>query len=94
MNKIASMLIVILLIVLAACGNSQSKITHAEAESIVVQDLIENFNKDKNKIKIKSVSKGWGKYIVEWEIDKDCEFGTVQVDDENGNLLEAMESNC
>jgi ABC-type glycerol-3-phosphate transport system substrate-binding protein len=94
MQKIASILIVLLLLVLAACGNSQSKITQAEAESIVVQDLTENFSKDKDEIKIKSVSKGWRKYIVEWEIDKDCEFGTVQVDDKNGDLLEAMESNC
>lgn len=94
MSKIVSMLFVLLLLMLAACGNSESKITQAEAESIVVQHLTEDPSKDKNKIKIKSVSKGWGKYIVEWEIDKDCEFGTVKVDDENGDLLEAEESNC
>jgi hypothetical protein len=93
-HKIVTMLFALPLLILAACGNSESKITQTQAESIVVQDLTENFSKDKNKLKIKSVSKGWGKYIVEWEIDKDCEFGTVQVDDESGELLEAEESNC
>ncbi|MGM0847416.1 MAG: hypothetical protein ACQEUT_21065 [Bacillota bacterium] len=94
MQKTVSMLFVLLLLILAACGNSDSKITHSEAESIVVQDLIENRSKDRDKIKIISVSKSWGKYIVEWEIDKDCEFGTIQVDDENGDLLQAEETNC
>ncbi|WP_148954680.1 hypothetical protein [Bacillus sp. P14.5] len=88
------MLFVLLLLTLAACGNSESKITQSEAESIVVQHLTEETNKDQNTIKIKSVSKGWGKYTVEWEIDEDCEFGAVQVDDESGELLEAEESNC
>ncbi|MBP3953125.1 hypothetical protein [Bacillus suaedae] len=53
MQKIVSMLFVLLLLLLAACGNSQSKITQAGAESIVVQDLTENFSKDKDKIKKK-----------------------------------------
>ncbi|WP_409250623.1 hypothetical protein V1502_10620 [Bacillus sp. SCS-153A] len=94
MQKSAYMLIVLLLVVLVACGNSQSKITQGDAESIVVQHLTQDYSRDKNKIIIKSVSKGWGKYIVEWEIDKDCEFGAVHVDDENGDLLEAAETNC
>lgn len=98
MQKIAYMFI-LLLSILAACENSEPKIngptiTQVEAESIVMQHLTEFSNKDKGKIKIKSVSKSLGKYIVEWEIDEYCEFGTVQVDDKNGDLLEAEETNC
>ncbi|UAL46058.1 hypothetical protein [Sutcliffiella horikoshii] len=94
MQKIGSMLPVLLLLILAACGNSDSEITQVEAESIVLQHLIEDLNKDKDQIKIKSVSQSFGKYIVEWKIDESCEFGNIQVDDQNGELLEAEESNC
>ncbi|WP_404346827.1 hypothetical protein LG311_14190 [Sutcliffiella horikoshii] len=94
MQNIGSMLPVLLLLILSACGNSDSEITQVEAESIVLQHLIEDLNKDKDQIKIKSVSKSFGKYIVEWKIDESCEFGNIQVDDQNGELLEAEESNC
>ncbi|WP_223702636.1 hypothetical protein [Sutcliffiella deserti] len=94
MQKIVFMLFVLLFLILAACGNSESKMTQSEAESIVLQHLTEDLNKDKDEIKIKSVSKGLGKYTVEWEIDKDCEFGSVQVDNGSGELLKAEESNC
>ncbi len=87
MQKIGSMLPVLLLLILAACGNSDSEITQVEAESIVLQHLIEDLNKDKDQIKIKSVSQSFGKYIVEWKIDESCEFGNVLVDDKNGELL-------
>ncbi|MGD6833962.1 hypothetical protein ACQCT5_17460 [Sutcliffiella halmapala] len=83
-----------LLLILAACGISESKITQVEAESLVLQHITEDLNKEKSEINIKSVSKGWGKYIIEWEVDEHCEFGTVQVDNQSGDLLKAEESNC
>ena len=58
------MLPVLLLLILAACGTSDSEITQVEAESIVLQHLIEDLNKDKDQIKIKSVSQSFEKYIV------------------------------
>lgn len=44
--------------------NSDSEITQGEAGSIVLQHLIEDLNKDKDQIKIKSVSQSFEKYIV------------------------------
>ncbi|WP_340003083.1 hypothetical protein [Oceanobacillus sp. FSL K6-0127] len=85
---------IILLLITVGCGHdvSEPKITQAKAEAIVLQHLTEDRNKVE--IKIKSVSNSRGKYIVEWEIDKNCEFGAVQVDDQSGELLEAEETNC
>ncbi|MBU9711895.1 hypothetical protein [Evansella tamaricis] len=94
MQRKVSVLFVLLLLILVACGNSEPEITQEEAESIVLQHLTEDLNKDKNEIKIKSVSNDSGNYIVEWEIEEGCEFGSVQVDDQSGDILEAEESNC
>lgn len=85
----------ILSIFLVACsGHPEPKITETEAESLVLQDLVEERNKDMNEIEIKSVSNRAGEYIVEWVVDEACEFGKVTVDDQTGELLEAEETLC
>ena len=87
---------IILLLITVGCGQdvSEPKITQTKAEAIILQHLTEDRNKDEIKIKIKSVRNSTGNYIVEWEFDKNCEFGAVQVDDQSGELLEAEETNC
>lgn len=88
-------LLIFLAILLVACGGkSAAKVTETEAESLVLQDLVEDRNKDINEIEIKSISNSAGKYIVEWVVDEACEFGKVTVDVQTGELLEAEETLC
>ncbi|SHG45738.1 hypothetical protein [Ornithinibacillus halophilus] len=88
--------VVFILLIASACDEKSAspKITEDEAETIVLEHLTGDFNRDENEITIQSVSNSSGKYIVEWEVDKDCEYGTVQVDDQSGEIIEAMETNC
>ncbi|WP_047980142.1 hypothetical protein [Ornithinibacillus contaminans] len=88
-----------LFLIVSACGNTgsqeqESKYTQEDVKEIVLNHLTENFNKDKNEIKIMSVSNDSGEYIVEWEIEEHCEFGTITVDDQTGKVIEVEESNC
>ncbi|WP_162297944.1 flagellar protein FlaG [Halalkalibacillus sediminis] len=95
-------LFVCLVLVLGACGNSETQsaqeqapeITEEEVEKIVLNHLTENLNKNKDEVTIKSVHNDSGKYVVKWEVDEVCEFGTIHVDAQNGEILEAEETVC
>ncbi|WP_096155390.1 hypothetical protein [Bacillus sp. FJAT-45066] len=78
---------VFILYITSGCEYSSPKITEKEAESIA----IEHHRKD---IKIKSVSHKRGQYIVKWEIDSDCEYGTYYIDDQSGKIVKGEETNC
>ncbi|MGP4107773.1 hypothetical protein [Virgibacillus sp. L01] len=85
-------LIVFIMFIVSACENNSAspKITEEEAETIVM----ERHSGGIGEVKIKSVSHSSGEYIVEWEIDADCEFGTDYVDDQGGKIEKAEETNC
>ncbi|SDQ06460.1 hypothetical protein [Virgibacillus salinus] len=85
-------MIVFILFIVSACENKSvsPKITEEEAESIVM----ERHSGGMGEVIIKSVSHSSGEYIVEWEIDADCEFGTDYVDDQSGEIEKAEETNC
>lgn len=88
-------LFIVPLVILVACGNSEPKITQEEVETIVLQHLAINYNKDENEIEIKSVTNDMGEYSVSWIIAENCEVGVIQVDDQNGKIIKAWESkNC
>ena len=87
-------LFIVPLVILVACGNSEPKITQAEVETIVQQHLAINHNKDENKIKITSVTNDRGEYSVVRGMDENCEFGIIQVDDQNGEIIKSVETNC
>ncbi|MHA6253331.1 hypothetical protein [Oceanobacillus sp. CAU 1775] len=81
-------------ILLAACGNPEPKVTESEAESLVLQYLTEDRMKNEDDIKIKSITNNKGEYIIKWEVDEHCEFGSFKIDDQNGEFLEAEETLC
>ncbi|MGJ9458498.1 hypothetical protein [Oceanobacillus sp. CF4.6] len=92
MKKITfiSMIVFILFIVIGCENSASPKITEEEAESIVM----ERHSGGIGEVKIKSVSHSSGEYIVEWEIDADCEFGTDYVNDQSGEIEKAEQTNC
>ncbi|WP_430786872.1 hypothetical protein VBD025_14955 [Virgibacillus flavescens] len=88
MKKIGvSILFVFILYSFTGCNNPSAKITKEEAESIVMEHHSEQ-------IIITSVSHKRGNYIVKWEIDPDCEFGTYYINDQNGKIEKGQVTNC
>ncbi|PAV29713.1 hypothetical protein CIL05_10095 [Virgibacillus profundi] len=90
MKRTGSVLFVLLLLILAACGNSDPEISQEQAESIV----IERHSGDIGEIEIISVNHKWGKYIVEWGNEENCESGTEHIDDQSGEVIKGEVSIC
>ncbi|WP_274307449.1 hypothetical protein [Solibacillus daqui] len=78
MHRMVSFFFIVPLVILVACGNSEPKITQVEVESIVLQHLTNDR----------------GEYSVFWAIEENCEFGVIQVDDQNGEIIKTWETNC
>jgi uncharacterized protein YcfL len=90
MKKISySFLLFFILFLLTGC-NSSPKITEEEAMAVVM----ERHSKNAGEVEIVSVSHQNGEYLVKWEIDADCQFGTDYVDDQSGKVMGGNETNC
>ncbi len=76
--------------VLVASGCSPN-LTKARAIKIVKSDVE---NDGMGKIKIISVTHKFGKYVVKWERQSNCENGTEYVSDRNGKLSHGIQSIC
>lgn len=90
MKKIAYFSIVLLILMLTACGNMEPEISQEKAESVVV----EFHSGEIGEIKITSVTHKSGKYIIEWENEEDCASGIDHVDDQNGEIVKGKTSIC
>lgn len=93
MKKIGFIILfVFILFIVNGCENRSKipKISEEEAESIVM----ERHSGGIGEVKIKSVSNVSGEYIVEWEIDANCGFGTDYIDDQSGKIVKGEETNC
>ncbi|RPF53472.1 hypothetical protein [Aquisalibacillus elongatus] len=102
MKRTIFVLVLLLLYVfLGACGTTETR--SSEGEDIISEDkaisnaievITEDFQEDKENIEIKSVKLDSGYYVVEWVIDEDCEFGSITIDANSGDLHEFTVTEC
>jgi protein involved in sex pheromone biosynthesis len=72
MKKVIILNLIALLIVLTSCNSIEQELSEEQAKSI----LIEHHTSEFGEVKIKSIKTKFNKYIIEWENNESCEYGT------------------
>ncbi|MFB4169770.1 hypothetical protein [Virgibacillus sp. JSM 102003] len=91
MKKISFIILLFfILYFVTGCESASPKITEEEAESIAIEHHSAEISEDS----IISVSHKGGEYIVKWEINADCNFGTYYIDDQSGKIVKGEETSC